>query len=494
MFSSSKQASQNAPLAIGDLLLLCKDNEWASCIGKDLADWAVEHRDVSELKPDDAGRFDVVVIAFEEGLDLRAIEAVRQQMPTAILIVISCGRPGGDDELRALQIGVDDYISIDEVKDEFLKNAIIQTKARRNFLNRAPSEDNFLKLIMHNADGVMIVDDGGVVQFLNPAAETLLGVDADEILGEVFGFPHTSDFIELTIVPGALSGRPDPESPVLRVEMRVTPIVWQGTPSSLVSLRDVTARHNIRTKMQHYAAELARSNKELEQFAYAASHDLQEPLRMIHSFSDLLQNNYADVLDDRGRTWLNFASDGAQRMKRMIQDLLDYSRIERQAGEARSQSFARTLHVALQNLQQVFRDRNAVLVYDHLPVVRGDHPQLARVLQNLLLNAIKHNQQDKPLIHIFSEIQEDGWRISVCDNGPGIPVKQQSRIFELFQRATSKKDGSGIGLAVCQRIITRHGGFIGVGDCASDDWSARKTLPECNGAHFWFYLPRNPEF
>jgi len=212
------------------------------------------------------------------------------------------------------------------------------------------------------------------------------------------------------------------------------------------------------------AKELERSNMELQQFAYVASHDLQEPLRTIASFTQLLAKRYHDKLDDKAREFINFAVDGSKRMQTLINDLLAFSRVGTQGKPFAATNCDAVLDRILKNLKIGIQNSGAVITRDPLPIVMGDEVQLAQLLQNLLTNAMKFRGADVPRIHISAAQGGMGWKIMVRDNGIGIAPEQGDRIFVIFQRLHTKTQypGTGIGLAICKKVAERHGGRIWV--------------------------------
>jgi signal transduction histidine kinase len=219
---------------------------------------------------------------------------------------------------------------------------------------------------------------------------------------------------------------------------------------------DRTAELNERAK------DLARSNSELQQFAYVASHDLQEPLRMVASFTQLLAKRYGEKLDDDAHDFINFAVDGATRMQTLISDLLNYSRVGTQ-GKPLVPTDSETLFKrVLESLQFSIEESGAVIVSDPLPMVMADPQQLGQLFQNLLTNAIKFHGEEPPHVRISTERNGNDWKISVRDNGIGISQDHAERIFVIFQRLHTKTEypGTGIGLAICKKIVERHGGRI----------------------------------
>lgn len=217
-------------------------------------------------------------------------------------------------------------------------------------------------------------------------------------------------------------------------------------------------------KVKERTLELTRSNTELEQFAYVASHDLQEPLRMVSSYLQLLERRYKDKLDNDALEFINFAVDGASRMQRMINDLLTYSRVGTRGKPFEPTDTESVIKQAKDNLKVAIDESGAVITYDPLPTVMADSSQLLQLSQNLIGNSIKFKGTEAPQINIAAAEKENEWLFSVRDNGIGIEPKDKEQIFEIFQRLHSREEypGTGIGLAVCKKIVERHGGRIWV--------------------------------
>jgi len=227
--------------------------------------------------------------------------------------------------------------------------------------------------------------------------------------------------------------------------------------------RDLERRVAERTaELAERAKELERSNMELQQFAYVASHDLQEPLRTIASFTQLLAKRYSDKLDDKAREFINFAVDGSKRMQTLINDLLTYSRVGTQGNPFAATRCDAMLDRILKNLKVGIESSGAVITRDPLPVVIGDEGQLAQLFQNLLTNAMKFRGAGVPRIHISATPEGTKWKFMVRDNGIGISPEHQDRIFVIFQRLHTKTQypGTGIGLAISKKVVERHGGRI----------------------------------
>ena len=246
--------------------------------------------------------------------------------------------------------------------------------------------------------------------------------------------------------------------------------------------RDITERKKAEEILKLKLEELARSNEELEQFAYVSSHDLQEPLRMISSYLQLLQRRYQGNIDDKADKYIYYAVDGAARMQNLINDLLEFSRVTTRAREPEPTDSELILNQVLSNLDLYIKENKATVSHDPLPEVMADSTQLAQVFQNLIINGIKFHSEEAPKINISAEKKAKEWIFSVQDNGIGIDPQYSEKIFEVFKRLHNKEEypGTGIGLAVCKKIVERHGGRIWV----------ESELGK--GSTFYFTLPINP--
>ncbi|HWR98832.1 MAG TPA: ATP-binding protein, partial [Candidatus Methanoperedens sp.] len=250
------------------------------------------------------------------------------------------------------------------------------------------------------------------------------------------------------------------------------------TVADLVAI--ALARRRAAGELRQKAEELARSNQDLERFAYVSSHDLQEPLRMVTGFLTLLQERCGERLDDKGREFIRQAVVGTARMRQLIDDLLEYSRAGQGAAAANPVAAREALGDALANLDAMILRSGAVVTAGELPTVRMERAQLAAIFQNLIANGIKYRRGDAPpRLRVEARSEHDQWAFSVRDNGIGIPAEQFERIFVIFQRLQSREHsaGTGIGLAIVKRIVETNGGRV---------WLESRVG---EGSTFFFSLP-----
>lgn len=382
----------------------------------------------------------------------------------------------------------------------------------RSIRRELNERDRLFRLITEKAaDMIAVVDTKGRRLYNSPSYERILGYSPDQLEAtSAFEQVHPDD--RAKVIQAADEAIHNGLGRRVEYRMRHRNGTWrylESTASTILSddhtvdklvivNRDITDRKEAELALEEHknhledlvatrtaelagkVEELARSNRDLEQFAYVASHDLQEPLRMVASYTQLLARRYEGKLDADADEFIGFAVDGATRMHRLIEDLLSYSRLTT-AGKAlvRSQS-EDACTAAVGNLQESIRTSNAVVRVGTLPEVLGDPSQLTLLFQNLIGNAIKYCQQRRPEIHVDARLQGREWQFSVQDNGIGIEPQYFERIFQMFQRLHSRKEypGTGIGLAVCKKIVERHGGKIWV----------ESSLGE--GATFFFTIPK----
>jgi len=253
-----------------------------------------------------------------------------------------------------------------------------------------------------------------------------------------------------------------------------------GHPYLIGMGTDISGLKKIEDRLRQSMDELERSNQELEQFAYVASHDLQEPLRMVSSYTQLLEKRYGSSLDQDAKDFIHFAVDGAQRMRQLINDLLAFSRVQSHGMPFKRVDLNDVFDAACSNMSVAIQESAARLTHDRLPTVVADEAQMTSVFQNLIANAIKFRSERPLRIHVSTHDQDNEWMLCVADNGIGIDSAFHDRIFILFQRLHTRSEhpGTGIGLALCRRILERHGGRIWVESVEGEGATFRFTLPK----------------
>jgi PAS domain S-box-containing protein len=356
--------------------------------------------------------------------------------------------------------------------------------------------DESTQLLLDMPLGVLLLlDDGQRIRYTNHAIERFLGYTPKEVVGRPIGqlFAASARDALSRLIDQHLPGDPtaagefkgvrkDGVSVPLQVVVQSAVVSgMSGSKITGVYLRDFSERERLVDALASRGAALARSNRELEQFAYIASHDLQEPLRMVGSYTQLLEQRYSNLLDDDAREFLRYAREGASRMRELIDALLSYSRIDTRAQPFRRVSMDQVLELALTNLRESIGAAHGVVVRSALPEVEGDPVQLGQVLQNLIGNAIKFHGPNPPHVWVHAERKGAEWRFAVRDDGIGIAPEYQDRIFILFQRLHSREEypGTGIGLSVCKKVVERHGGKLWV----------ESTGKPGDGTTFFFTLP-----
>jgi PAS domain S-box-containing protein len=371
------------------------------------------------------------------------------------------------------------------------------SEVSRDISERKETEAKYRGLLEAAPDAMVVVNQGGEIVLLNLQAEKQFGYHRDELVGQQVKNIIPEGFAERLIADGTrtaaealaqqigtgieLYGRRKDGSD-FPIEIMLSPLESSGGILVTAAIRDISVRKAAEKHLAEMVRELKRSNDELGQFAYVASHDLQEPLRMVASYTQLLAKRYKGRLDSDADEFIAYAVDGSNRMQRLIQDLLSYSRAG-VAGKALHEiSSENALKEALTNLRATIQESGAVVTHDVLPAITTDDTQLAQLFQNLVGNAIKYRSAEVPRVHVSATKNgSQEWVFSVRDNGLGIDPQYFERIFVLFQRLHGRKDfrGTGIGLAICKKILDRLGGRIWV-----------ESQPK-KGSTFYFAVPES---
>jgi PAS domain S-box-containing protein len=418
-----------------------------------------------------------------------AAEAVAQQIGTGIELR---GRRKDGSEFP-----IEIMLSPLESAEGILVTAAIRDisvrKAAEDLL--AQMEGRYRGLLEAAPDAMVVVNQGREIVLLNVQAENQFGYRRDELLGQKVKNIIPEGFAERLIADGTrtaaealaqqigtgieLNGRRKDGSD-FPIEIMLSPLESPEGILVTAAIRDITERKKSEEHLVKTVGELKRSNDELQQFAYVASHDLQEPLRMVASYTQLLAKRYKGHLDSEADEFIAYAVDGSNRMQGLIQDLLAYSRAGTNGKALREVSSEKALKDALSNLRATIQESGALVTNDSLPAITSDDTQLVQVFQNLVGNAIKYRSAEVPHVHV-SATKNGGkeWIFSVRDNGLGIDPQYFERIFVLFQRLHGREEfkGTGIGLTICKKIVERLGGRIWV-----------ESRPE-EGSIFYFSLP-----
>jgi len=403
-----------------------------------------------------------------------AEEALAQQIGTGI--ELTARRKDGSEfpiEIMLSPLGSAEGILVTAaIRDISVRNAadahLVQMEGRyRGLLEAAP-------------DAMVVVNQQSEIVLLNLQAEKQFGYRRDELLGQKLTNIIPEGFAERLIADGLRSAEDalaqqigtGLELTALRkdgsrfpMELMLSPLESDTGTLVTVAIRNITVRNAAKVELLQTVEELKRSNEDLQQFAYVASHDLQEPLRMVASYVALIARRYKGKLDADADEFISFTVDGAKRMQSLIQDLLAFSRVGSKGVELVTTSSENALNRAIKNLRGAIVDSGARVTHDPLPSVLADDMQLTQLFQNLLGNAIKYRRADTPGVHVAA--RQNGakkWIFSVQDNGLGIEPQYFERIFGMFQRLHGREEfsGTGMGLAICKKIVERHGGDISV--------------------------------
>ena len=420
----------------------------------------------------------IIPVGFAERLvadDLRSAEdASAQQIGTGIEL-IARRKDGGE---FPIEIMLSPLASVEGTLVTAAIRNIGVRKAAETHL--AQMEGRYRGLLEAAPDAMVVVNQSGEIVLLNVQAEKQFGYRRDELLGQRVTNIIPVGFAERLIADGLRSAEDALAQQIgtgieliarrkdggeFPIEIMLSPLASVEGTLVTAAIRDISVRKKAAVVLLQKVDELNRSNEELGQFAYIASHDLQEPLRMVASYTQLLSRRYKGKLDADADEFIAFAVDGASRMQRLIQDLLTYSRVGTKGRNLRHTSSEDAFEQALVNLRGSIEGSGAVVTHDALPNVLADEMQLTQLFQNLVGNAIKYHNPGTPHVHISAAMNGDKkWTFAVKDDGIGIDPQYFERIFGMFQRLHKREEfaGTGIGLAICKKIVERHGSSISV--------------------------------
>ena len=416
-----------------------------------------------------------------------AEEALAQRIGTGIELV-ALRKDGGE---FPIEIMLSPLRSSEGVLVTAAIRDISTRRAAEELMKRA--EERYRGLLEAAPDAMIVVSQTGEIVLLNVQAEKQFGYSRDELIGR-----KVTDIIPIGFAERIIADKlRSPEEALAQVigtgieltalrkdhakfpiEIMLSPLESADGTLVTAAIRDISVRKAAEADLIAKIAELNRSNEELSQFAYIASHDLQEPLRMVSSYTQLLAQRYAGKLDSDADEFIAFAVDGATRMQQLIQDLLAYSRVGTKGMNVTLVSSEKALASALINLGSAIEDSGARVTNEPLPDVRADEMQLVQLFQNLIGNAIKYRTAKVPEVHVSAIHRRRKWEFSVKDNGLGIEPQYFDRIFGMFQRLHNRREfsGTGIGLAICRKIVERNGGEISVASELDHGSTFRFTL------------------
>jgi len=361
-------------------------------------------------------------------------------------------------------------------------------------------------LLEASLDPLVTISPEGKITDVNKATEAVTGISRERLIGNDFSYYFTEPDKARDGYKKVLSESMVRDYPltIRHTSGHTTDVLYNATvykneagqiQGVFAAARDITEKKAIEAELEKYrlhledlvknrTEELSRSNKDLEQFAYVASHDLQEPLRAVSGFVELLKRNLEKSLDEKTSEYMNFSIDGAKRMQSLINGLLEYSRVGTQGKKPQKVNSKEAFDEALARLQAGIEESGAKITADDLPVIYFDDQQLARLFQNLIGNAIKFRSDQTPQIHVSAVHQDAAWRFAIRDNGIGIEPQYAERIFMIFQRLHTRKTyaGTGIGLSICKKIVERHGGKIWVESVPGSGSTFYFTVPDIEGA------------
>jgi PAS domain S-box-containing protein len=370
----------------------------------------------------------------------------------------------------------------------FVLAAIVDISERKR------AEERFRVAVEGAPNAMVMINPEGSIILVNAQTEALFGYSREELLGntieilvpERFRTNHPKyrkDFFACPRARAMGAGRDlfglKKDGTEIPVEIGLNPFTTDEGTFVLAAIVDITERKRAEGALKKTAEDLSRSNKELQQFAYVASHDLQEPLRAVAGCVDLLRQRYKGRFEGPADELMGHAVDGAMRMQTLINDLLAYSRVDTRGGSLERIDSGKALEAALSNLEVAISEKQARITHDAMPTIVADQTQLTQLFQNLIGNAIKFRSERLLAVHVGAQRGQDEWIFSVRDNGIGIEPEYYERIFQIFQRlhTQGRYPGTGIGLAICKKIVDRHGGRIWVESKAGEGSTFFFTLP-----------------
>ncbi len=430
------------------------------------------------------------ILEWSDGLAV--LDAVKRVCPACAVVFLTSagdGRLAGDGMRR----GLDGFVVKGPRGWVELADAVRDAMGRAAGRWAPSSRDSGYRTVLDALPvGIFTTTAAGVVLDATPAVARAVGAADRTVLAGADLFELLDDEERRRQVRERLAAGEAVRNLDARVRRRDGELVWLrinawpvadagGTEGRFEgTLEDISSYKRVEKELSERAAALVQSNAELQQFAYVISHDLQEPLHLIERYTKMVNERYADELDDDGQRFMEHVLSSAERMQTMIDDVLEYARVDTRGREFEEVAFDDVVDEALKNVKAVVEETSATVTRHGLPALRADGAQMVQLFQNLLGNALKFHGEEAPAVQISAVESETEWVFAVMDNGIGIEADHLERIFGMFQRLHSAEEvpGTGIGLAICKRIVERHGGQI---------WA---TSEAGKGSTFYFTLPK----
>ncbi len=441
--------------------------------------------------------FGLVITSLELGWadGLEVVATLRETVPEAPVIV-RVAESRAELAAAALQAGAALHVPTTPRGYLDLPTAVRTALFRAHQRRIREAQDSPYRLMVESLPlGVFTATEDGEILEANPALATILGFPGPQALNQrnlkdLFLHPAEAErwYAQLEAAGSSADGefvlrRDDGGSVWTRLSAWIVEHEGTGLKQVQGIVEDIDGERRARQELARRSEVLARSCSELEQFASAISHDLREPLHLMDRYARLLAERYAEDLDDKGRRFTEHIVQGAERMRRMIDGILELSRVEIRGERFVPVDFQEVLAEACANLQHAIEESGATITHDLLPTLAADEVQVAQLFQNLLGNAIKFRGEEPPVIHVAAAEQDDHWIFSVADNGIGIDPSASDRVFEIFQRLHTEEEypGMGLGLALCRRIVERHGGRIWFESEVGHGTTFHFTIPKQTG-------------
>lgn len=474
----SKKLQLENEILFSELGPMAKIGGWQINVEDMSSTWTDEVARIYDLEPGTSINIDKGIEYYHENSRQSIIDAVNgaiyQQMPMDLELQLVSAK-GVNKWIRT--IGKPIVENGKTIRVIGLFQDITEKKMAEEVLIK--SENRFRVLIENSGDVVLLSDEKRKIKYISPSVKNVLGYTQEEVAGKfTHEFMHPDDLPEILNQVSKMLEKPGNIVQGIQCRLRHKKGHWvwvEGIGSNLLhepsvkavitNFQDISARKQFEERLNKYTQELEASNKELERFAYVTSHDLQEPLRMVSSFLQLLEKKYDNQLDDAARQYIRYAVEGSERMKLLITDLLNYSRV----GTDKEKAVLVNVNQMIKNLcDNVFvakiKSLNAQIITEEMPEMMGFKTQLQQLFQNLVSNALKYKSKRDPVIRISCEDKGTHWQLAVEDNGIGIDENFYDKVFVIFQRLHGRNEfsGTGIGLAICKKIVEKHKGKIWV--------------------------------